>query len=154
VEGAADPELARGLRVPFDSYGFFTEANTKVGPVDFLVPGVYVCGLARAPGFVQDALISAEAAAARAGAYLFAKEARTVANLSRVREKRCSGCGVCVDVCPYDARSIDQEARMARVDEFLCRGCGVCQVACPSGASEHIGFETKRILSALDVAFA
>lgn len=154
VEGAADPELARGLRVPFDSYGFFTEANTKVGPVDFLVPGVYVCGLARAPGFVQDALISAEAAAARAGAYLFAKEARTVANLSRVREKRCSGCGVCVDVCPYDARSIDEEARVARVDEFLCRGCGVCQVACPSGASEHIGFETKRILSGLDVAFA
>lgn len=153
VEGAADPGLAEALGVPFDEHGFFIEANTKVGPVDFLVPGVYVCGLARAPGFLSDALISAEAAAARAGAYISAKEARTFANLSRVREKRCSGCGVCVDVCPYDARSLDEEARRARVDEFLCRGCGACQAACPSGASEHLGFEAKRILSALDVAF-
>lgn len=153
VEGSADPELAQALCVPVDRHGFFTEANLKARPVDFLVPGVYVCGLARAPGFVSDALISAEAAAARAGAYLSAREARAVANLSCVRTRRCVGCGVCVDVCPFDARSIDDEAKVARVDEFLCRGCGACQVACPSGAAEHAGFEARRIMSALDVAF-
>ncbi|MGE5587910.1 MAG: FAD-dependent oxidoreductase [Clostridia bacterium] len=152
VVGAADRDLARALGVPVDEHGFFTEANVKVQPVDFCAPGVYVCGLARAPGFLADAIISAEAAAARAGVYLASKEARTVANVSRVRARRCSGCGVCVDVCTYGARSVDEEARLAVVDEFLCRGCGACQAACPSGAASHAGFETERVASALDAA--
>lgn len=153
AEGAADRELARGLGVPVDDHGFFTEANVKVQPTDFLAPGVYVCGLARAPGFLTDALVSAQAAAARAGVYLAAKEARTTTNVSYVRARRCAGCGVCVDVCPYGARSIDEEAKLAVVDEYLCRGCGSCQAACPSGAASHAGFESERITSTLDVAF-
>ncbi|MGE5572462.1 MAG: FAD-dependent oxidoreductase [Bacteroidota bacterium] len=153
TEGGADPDLARALGVPVGDHGFFTEANVKVQPVDFLVPGVYVCGLARAPGFITDALISAQAAAVRAGVYLAAREARSVANVACVRSRRCSGCGVCVDACPYGARSIDVETRAAVVDEYLCRGCGACQAACPSGAAWHAGFETERVMSALDVAF-
>ncbi len=153
VEGAADPGLARDLGVPVGDHGFFTEANVKVQPVDFLAPGVYVCGLARAPGLLTDALVSAQAAAARAGVYLAAREAHTVAHVSGVCARRCAGCGVCVEVCPYDARSIDPETMVALVDEYLCRGCGACQAACPSGAAWHAGFEAERVMAALDVAF-
>jgi heterodisulfide reductase subunit A len=150
--GAADRDLAMALGVPVDGHGFLTEANVKVQPVDTCVPGVYVCGLARAPGFLSDALVSAEAAAARAGVCLASREERTVGNVSRVRARRCSGCGVCVAVCAHGARSLDEETRRAVVDEFLCRGCGACQAACPSGAASHAGFETERVMSALDAA--
>ncbi|MCR4401318.1 MAG: 4Fe-4S dicluster domain-containing protein [Firmicutes bacterium] len=69
-----------------------------------------------------------------------------------MRARRCSGCGVCVAVCAHGARSLDEETRRAVVDEFLCRGCGACQAACPSGAASHAGFETERVMSALDAA--
>ena len=152
VEGSADPKLAADLGVPVDRYGFLAEANPKVQPVDCLTPGVYVCGLARAPSLLADALVSAQAAAARAGLYLAAREARTVQNVSYVRARRCAACGVCVDVCAYGARSIDEEAGVAVVDEYLCRGCGACQAACPSGAASHAGFEAERIASALEAS--
>ncbi|MGE5592887.1 MAG: FAD-dependent oxidoreductase [Betaproteobacteria bacterium] len=152
VKGLADLRLAADLGVPVDRYGFLSEANPKVQPVDSLAPGVYVCGLARAPSLLADALVSAQAAAARAGLYLAAREARTVQNVSYVRARRCAACGVCVDVCAYGARSIDEEAGVAVVDEYLCRGCGACQAACPSGAASHAGFEAERIASALEAS--
>ncbi len=44
---------------------------------------------------------------------------------------QCSGCGVCVQVCPFSALSVDQNT--ARVNEN-CQLCGVCIQACPEQA--------------------
>ncbi len=154
VEGSADSDLASALRIGGDPYGFYTEANLKVLPTDFLVPGVYVCGTARAPAPIRDAILSAETAAVRAAVRLEKGEERSKENISIVRTRLCRGCGVCIETCPYDARSLDEESCVAVVDEFICQGCGACQVTCPSGASRHLGFEAKRLLSALDVAFS
>ena len=152
VQGSGDPELASGLGVDFDLHGFYTEADIKVRPTDFLTPGVYVCGTARAPTTVTEALLSAEAAAVRAAVRLRRGVEHSKENISDVRTRFCRGCGVCVETCPYDARSLDKDSRVAVVDEFRCQGCGACQVACPGGAAEHRGFEARRLLAALDVA--
>lgn len=53
-----------------------------------------------------------------------------------VDEQRClawaqSGCRLCVDVCPYEALSLDSAGRPV-VDEQLCNGCGLCEYTCPS----------------------
>jgi heterodisulfide reductase subunit A len=154
VEGSGDADLASGLGIDFDSQGFYTEANIKARPTDFLTPGVYVCGTARAPTAVREALISAEAAAVRAAVRLRRGVEHSRENTSNVRARLCRGCGICVEVCPYDARSLDEDLRVAVVDEFRCQGCGACQVACPGGAAEHLGFEALRLLAALDVAFS
>lgn len=45
---------------------------------------------------------------------------------------RCTHCGRCVKVCPYEARSFDADGA-ARVDEKACRRCGLCVSACPRG---------------------
>ena len=153
VRGEADTDLVRGLGIDSDPYGFYVEANSKVQPTDFLTSGVYVCGTARAPITVREALISAETAAVRAAVRLRRGEERSKENIAEVRTRRCRGCGLCVEACSYDARSLDEESGIAVVDEFKCQGCGACQVACPSGASEHLGFEARRLLAALDVVF-
>lgn len=48
----------------------------------------------------------------------------------------CSGCGVCVTMCRFDAISIPSaaEAMYAKVDEFACEGCAACVYACPQQA--------------------
>jgi len=48
----------------------------------------------------------------------------------------CSGCGVCVAVCPFDALKLEKTdgGRMAVIDIIRCKRCGLCVSACPSGA--------------------
>jgi heterodisulfide reductase subunit A len=48
----------------------------------------------------------------------------------------CSGCGVCVAVCPYDAIHLMKldSGLVASVDSFKCKRCGLCSSACPAGA--------------------
>ena len=41
----------------------------------------------------------------------------------------CSGCGLCLDVCRFDALDKNFE-----VDRLSCDGCGVCSRVCPLGA--------------------
>ncbi|MFP3976116.1 MAG: FAD-dependent oxidoreductase, partial [Dehalococcoidia bacterium] len=53
-----------------------------------------------------------------------------------VNEDLCSGCGVCVAVCRYDAPRLEHsgEALKAIIDDIKCKRCGLCVSACPSGA--------------------
>ena len=52
-------------------------------------------------------------------------------------EDICSGCGICIPVCPYDARELGGMQPNAKVNEILCEGCGICVAVCPSGASQQ-----------------
>jgi heterodisulfide reductase subunit A len=49
---------------------------------------------------------------------------------SFVKEFVCTGCGQCVQVCPYNAISLHPQKGIAVVDEFLCQGCGTCAGTC------------------------
>ena len=53
-----------------------------------------------------------------------------------VNQDLCSGCGVCVAVCPYDAlQLVESDGRqVATVDSLKCKRGGLCASACPSGA--------------------
>ena len=53
-----------------------------------------------------------------------------------VNEDLCSGCGVCVGVCPYDASKLEttEKGLISVIDDLKCKRCGVCISACPSGA--------------------
>ena len=48
----------------------------------------------------------------------------------------CTGCGVCVEVCPVGAIVLVDDK--ARVDEELCTGCGACVDVCPEGAIQPV----------------
>lgn len=44
--------------------------------------------------------------------------------------KSCSACGECVEACPLDAISLQDEK--AVVDAETCGDCGACVDVCPS----------------------
>ena len=44
----------------------------------------------------------------------------------------CTACGVCADICPFGAISVDGDAASLR--DGACMGCGVCVRACPQEA--------------------
>lgn len=51
-----------------------------------------------------------------------------------VRADQCSGCGTCLDLCRFDAVSLEQGC--AQIDGISCEGCGVCSHFCPEKAIE------------------
>ena len=46
--------------------------------------------------------------------------------------EKCTGCGACVDVCPVDAITVQDD--IAVVDEAECVECGSCAEECPNDA--------------------
>ena len=48
-----------------------------------------------------------------------------------VQTDKCNGCGICIDVCPVSAVSIDKHAV---VNPKICTACAVCVSECPNGA--------------------
>ncbi len=52
--------------------------------------------------------------------------------ISKVDQKICKGCGLCVKRCVFKAISLEDDK--ASVNPKKCYGCGVCAVTCPTGA--------------------
>jgi heterodisulfide reductase subunit A len=140
------------LKLPLTEDGFFLEAHVKLRPVDFAADGVYLCGLAHSPRAVDETIAQAQAAAVRAVALLAKKELTATPIIASVNPRLCSACGVCVEVCPYNARVIEPDVPYAQVIDVLCQGCGACVVACPNKASQQKGFEFLQISDMVDAA--
>jgi heterodisulfide reductase subunit A len=139
-------ELAKKLKISTDAYGFITEAHPKLRPVETLTAGIFLTGCAQAPKDIPETVAQASGAAARAISILSKPELEMDPLIASVDEEICTGCGVCVDVCAYKARELNNITKIAEVNEALCVGCGACISACPSNASIHKNFTKKQIL--------
>ncbi|MGQ9627178.1 MAG: FAD-dependent oxidoreductase [Anaerolineae bacterium] len=144
--------LARILGVPLDRDGFFRPENGKVRPLETSRAGIFLCGMAGSPRPVNESIAQARGAAICAAALLakpYFEEKRTAAT---VNERLCSGCGLCVSVCPYGARVMDEERHIAQVVEILCQGCGACAALCPNKATQQKSFRSEQVLAIVDEA--
>jgi Pyruvate/2-oxoacid:ferredoxin oxidoreductase delta subunit len=54
--------------------------------------------------------------------------------VTQVNDERCTGCGECVKICPFDAFAPHKKKTKARVNLKKCYGCGICRNACARGA--------------------
>ena len=51
---------------------------------------------------------------------------------ANIDSEKCTGCGVCIDVCPLEAISLNDG--IAVIDEDTCTECGLCVNVCPNDA--------------------
>jgi len=151
VPGAESRPLSRLLKVPLNEDGFFMEAHMKLRPVDFATDGIFMCGTAHSPKFIDESIAQAQAAASRALTILAQEELKAGGPVCGVTARRCSGCGLCQQVCPYQAIALGDEG-IAVVNQALCKGCGVCVSSCRSGALDLSGvsdMQTWSVIQAL-----
>ena len=59
--------------------------------------------------------------------------------LARIDSDECVGCGVCVDMCPMDAITLEDD--IAVLEDERCLGCGICAHHCDTEAVSlvHVG---------------
>ncbi len=151
VAAADNKKLSQLFKVPLNADGFFLEAHAKLRPIDFATEGIFLCGLAHGPKFIEESIAQAKAAAGRAATILLKDSILAEGIVCSVNESLCSGCGICQAVCSYSAIELDKERKVANLNKVLCKGCGTCCAACPSGAIEQGGFTTEQINAQLAV---
>jgi heterodisulfide reductase subunit A len=153
VPSAATKEVANQFKVTLSVDGFFKEAHVKLRPVEFATDGVYLCGLAHYPKFMQETISQAYGAAGRVLTLLSRDIVVASGSVCEVDEKKCMGCGACVEACTYAALALrDAKGRkIAEVNPVLCKGCGLCNSKCPTGAIQLKHFTDDEILSEIDV---
>ncbi|HDP96747.1 MAG TPA: CoB--CoM heterodisulfide reductase iron-sulfur subunit A family protein [Euryarchaeota archaeon] len=139
-------DISRLLKVPCGQDGFFLEAHVKLRPVDFATDGVFVCGTARGPADITESIEQAEAAASRAATPLAAGYVQAEAIMAHVDQEICSGCGTCIDVCPYGAITKNEEG-LAEVVAAACKGCGCCGASCPENAISMTNYTDEQLMA-------
>ena len=144
-----DEELTKQLKIPLDENKFFLEAHMKLRPVDFANDGIFLCGLAHSPKFIDETIAQAKAAVSRACTFLSKEEIELEGIIARVDQELCAGCGLCVTLCPYEAMSLVQTESGKRADNTPtnCKGCGTCAASCPQRAITVPHFTDEEIIS-------
>ncbi len=149
----SNEELTQLYKIPMNEDGYFVEAHAKLGPSEFATDGVFLCGMAHYPKTIDESVAQALAASSRAVALLAKKTIRVSGTVAEVDPMVCSGCGVCIDVCPYAAPSVIEAglfAGKAEVNPVLCKGCGLCVASCRSGALNLKGFGEEQIMAMIN----
>ncbi len=126
-------ELASKLKASLDANGFFSEAHPKLRPLESPTAGIFLAGAGQSPKDIPETVAQASGAAGKALDLLSSPTLEREPTVAKVVGELCSGCGICVPLCPYDALSLNTE-KLAEVSEALCEGCGTCIASCPSGA--------------------
>lgn len=143
-------EVARNTKLPIIGCGGITRG---VDVIEYFMAGasaVQVCtaALIEGPGVFKRILKELEEWLRTHGytsildvkgkslKYLKPEPRRTWAKTPIVEEKRCIGCGFCVQVCNYGAVQVveGEKKRTAKVDITKCYGCGLCTTVCPTRA--------------------
>ena len=153
-------DIAKMLKVPLDSHGFFLEAHVKLRPLDFATDGIFLCGCAQWPKNVQDSISQANGAAGRASRFLSVKEITTSGIVAEVNPMNCIGCGKCQSVCAYNAidildstkefEDITLIVKKSFINSALCKGCGTCAATCPNGAISIKKYDFDQISAMID----
>ncbi|MFZ1038285.1 MAG: CoB--CoM heterodisulfide reductase iron-sulfur subunit A family protein [Candidatus Bathyarchaeia archaeon] len=146
IRNPDNKRIAEMLKVPLTKDGFFLEAHMKLRPVDFATDGVFLCGMAHWPKFIDESISQACAAAARAATILSKKTLDAEGTVSHIDEDLCIGCGVCISICPYKAIAKDENG-LAKVNEVLCKGCGTCAASCPERAIMMHQFTDEQLIA-------
>jgi heterodisulfide reductase subunit A-like polyferredoxin len=144
--------ISKILKTQLSKDKFFLEAHMKLRPVDFATEGIFLCGVAHSPKFIDESISQACAAASRASTILSKEFLEVGGVVSNVNSDKCVACLTCVRVCPYEVPEISSEG-VAEINEADCQGCGICASECPVKAIQLRHFRDEQVLAKCDALF-
>ncbi|MEW6578475.1 MAG: FAD-dependent oxidoreductase, partial [Chloroflexota bacterium] len=154
-------QVAGLFKANLDADGFFLEAHVKLRPVDFASDGVFMAGMAHYPKLLDETLIQAGAAAARAARVLSRETLAAGGRVAVVDEAKCTGCLTCVRICPFDVPRIAPAAAgvggilgAAHIEAAVCQGCGSCVAECPAQAIQLMHYTDAQLAAKVRALFA
>ncbi|MFP4082298.1 MAG: 2Fe-2S iron-sulfur cluster-binding protein [Candidatus Aminicenantes bacterium] len=151
--GIDQNKIARIFNISCSQDAFFLERHPKLAPVSTFSDGVFLAGACQSPKDIPDTVAQAGAAASEALALadkgMFELEPITAV----IDEELCSGCQLCVGLCPFTAITYDKEKGVSVIEDALCKGCGTCVSACPSAASQQKHFRDAQIFAEIEGIF-
>ncbi|MEO5356314.1 MAG: 4Fe-4S dicluster domain-containing protein [Nitrospirae bacterium YQR-1] len=134
-----------------DTYGFFEQLHGCLDSTKSKVRGIYIAGACQAPVNIAQAMTQGTASAGYVLSGLVeGKQLEIEPITASVAAERCSGCRVCMHLCPYRAIAFDAETRKSSVNDVLCQGCGTCVAACPAGAISGNHFTNEAIFAEIE----
>ncbi len=149
--GEDQDQLAQLLSVDSDASGFFKPDQFFLRSVGASLDGVYMVGGCAGPCLADAAVNQAQAAAGEAVSRLVpGRKISLETMVSEIDSELCSGCKMCVSVCPYKAVRFNSESGISEINEAICRGCGTCVANCPSGAARAKHFTDEQINAELE----
>ena len=143
ADRANNKRISDMLKVPLNGDGFYVEAHLKLRPVDFATEGIFLCGLAHAPKFLDESITQARATAARAATILSKTHLDVSPQVSYVDQNKCISCMTCVHACPYGAPFCNTDGK-GQIEAAKCMGCGICASECPARAIQLNHFQTDQ----------
>jgi heterodisulfide reductase subunit A len=147
-------QVAHTFRIGRSKDGFFLEKHPKLAPVSTAGDGMFIAGSCQGPKDITDSVAQGAAAAANVLSLIDRKEVELEPTIALIKEEACSGCRICVGLCPYNAITFDGNANRAVIANALCKGCGVCVAACPSGAIEQQNFTNRQLIAEVEAICA
>jgi heterodisulfide reductase subunit A-like polyferredoxin len=144
--------ISKILKTQLSKDRFFLEAHMKLRPVDFATEGIFLCGMAHSPKFVDESISQASAASSRAMTILSKEFLEVGGVVSTVDGNKCVACLTCVRVCPYEVPEINKD-NVAEINEADCQGCGICASECPIKAIQLKHFRDDQVLAKCDALF-
>jgi heterodisulfide reductase subunit A len=145
-----NPAFRDLMKVPLDQNGYFLEHHPKLGPAETNTEGILLAGTARYPCDAMEAAIGGGAAAIKAMGSLAGPRKAVDPMVAEVDPSICWACGRCVDVCEFNAPSIEEGAGLGGqpasvINEALCKGCGTCAARCPVQAISMRHFRDDQV---------
>ncbi len=143
-------KVAQVFGISQSADGFFMEAHPKLRPVSTNVDGVFIAGCCQGPKDIPDTVAQAEGAAGEVLSLAAQGEVEVEATTASIDPEICSGCKLCIEVCPYSAIEFIENKGISAVNEALCKGCGSCTAVCPSKAARQRHFTQDQVLAEVE----
>jgi heterodisulfide reductase subunit A len=147
-------QLSHIFRISRSKDGFFLEKHPKLAPVSTAADGMFIAGSCQGPKDIPESVAQGAAAAANVLSLIDRKEIELEPTIALISDESCSGCKICIGLCPYNAIAFDDVTNRAVITAALCKGCGVCVAACPSGAIEQQNFTNRQLIAEVEAICA
>ncbi|MEM2983528.1 MAG: CoB--CoM heterodisulfide reductase iron-sulfur subunit A family protein, partial [Candidatus Bathyarchaeia archaeon] len=146
-------DVARKFLVPTGPDGFFLEQHPKLAPVSTQVNGIFLAGTCQGPKDIPDTVAQASAAAAKAISLSSRGKVEVESTVAEIDPEICSGCRLCISLCPANAVEFLEKRGISRIKEAMCMGCGACAAVCPSGAARAKHFTKDQVFAEIEGIF-